>query len=92
MIIKFRYCHALLVWPAITRADLTTVMVLYCGYGFVAPASHWMDLTVKNLSKLTELSDLDRIPLYLARSREFRDASFHHGCDFIAPLELQIKL
>ena len=37
---------------------------------------------------LTELTDLNRILLNLARSREFPDGSSRHGYDFIAPLDL----
>ena len=44
---------------------------------------------MENLSKLTELSDLNRILLHLARSREFPDGSSRHGYDFIAPLDAQ---
>ena len=36
---------------------------------------------------LTELTDLNRILLNLARSREFPDGSSRHGYDFIAPLD-----
>jgi hypothetical protein len=35
----------------------------------------------------TELIDLNRILLNLARSREFPDGSSRHGYDFIAPLD-----
>jgi hypothetical protein len=41
------------------------------------------------LSELTELSDLNRILLHLARSREFPNGSSRHGYDFIAPLDAQ---
>jgi len=36
-----------------------------------------------------ELSDLNRILLTLARSRDFPDGSSRHGYDFIAPLDPQ---
>jgi hypothetical protein len=39
------------------------------------------------MEALTELPDLDRILLNLARSREFPDGSSRHGYDFIAPLD-----
>lgn len=41
------------------------------------------------LSELAELSDLNRILLHLARSKEFPDGSSRHGYDFIAPLDAQ---
>ncbi|MEH2488708.1 hypothetical protein [Bradyrhizobium sp. AZCC 2230] len=44
---------------------------------------------METLSELTELSDLNRILLHLARSREFLDGSSRHGYDFIAPLDAQ---
>jgi hypothetical protein len=44
---------------------------------------------METLSELTELSDLNRILLHLARSREFPDGSSRHGYDFIAPLDVQ---
>ena len=44
---------------------------------------------METLSELTELSDLNRILLHLARSREFPDGSSRHGYDFIAPLDAQ---
>lgn len=44
---------------------------------------------METLSVLTELSDLNRILLHLARSREFPDGSSRHGYDFIAPLDAQ---
>jgi hypothetical protein len=39
------------------------------------------------MQTLAELSDLNRILLNLARSREFPDGSSRHGYDFIAPLD-----
>jgi hypothetical protein len=42
-----------------------------------------------HMQALTELIDLNRILLNLARSREFPDGSPRHGYDFIAPLDLQ---
>jgi hypothetical protein len=39
------------------------------------------------MQALTELIDLNRILLTLARSREFPDGSPRHGYDFIAPLD-----
>jgi len=39
------------------------------------------------MEALVELSDLNRILLNLARSREFPDGSSRHGYDFIAPLD-----
>jgi hypothetical protein len=39
------------------------------------------------MQTLTELIDLNRILLNLARSREFPYGSPHHGYDFIAPLD-----
>jgi len=50
---------------------------------------HTLDRTMETLSELTELSDLNRILLHLARSREFPDGSSRHGYDFIAPLDAQ---
>jgi hypothetical protein len=44
---------------------------------------------METLPELTELSDLNRILLHLARSREFPDGSSRHGYDFIAPLDAQ---
>ena len=44
---------------------------------------------METLSELTELSDLNLILLHLARSREFPDGSSRHGCNFIAPLDVQ---
>jgi hypothetical protein len=41
------------------------------------------------MEALVELSDLNRILLNLARSREFPDGSSRHGYDFIAPLDPQ---
>ncbi|PAY09585.1 MULTISPECIES: hypothetical protein [Bradyrhizobium] len=41
------------------------------------------------MEALVELSDLDRILLTLARSRDFPDGSSRHGYDFIAPLDRQ---
>jgi len=41
------------------------------------------------MEALTELIDLNRIVLNLARSREFPDGSSRHGYDFIAPLDPQ---
>ena len=41
------------------------------------------------MQALTELIDLNRILLNLARSREFPHGSPRHGYDFIAPLDLQ---
>jgi hypothetical protein len=43
------------------------------------------------MEALAEVSDLNRILLNLARSREFPDGSQRHGYDFIAPLEIQWK-
>jgi hypothetical protein len=39
------------------------------------------------MEALVELSDLNRILLTLARSREFPDGSSRRGYDFIAPLD-----
>jgi hypothetical protein len=39
-------------------------------------------------AELTELTDLNRILLNLARSKDFPDGSSRHGYDFIAPLDL----
>ena len=44
---------------------------------------------METLSELTELSDLNRILLHLARCREFPDGSSRRGYDFIAPLDAQ---
>jgi len=44
---------------------------------------------METLSEFTELSDLNRILLHLARSKEFPDGSPRHGYDFIAPLDVQ---
>jgi hypothetical protein len=44
---------------------------------------------METLSELTELSDLNRILLHLARSREFPDGSSRHGYYFIARLDVQ---
>jgi hypothetical protein len=41
------------------------------------------------MEALVELSDLNRILLTLARSRDFPDGSSRHGYDFIAPLDPQ---
>jgi hypothetical protein len=41
------------------------------------------------MEALVELSDLNRILLNLARSKEFPDGSSRHGYDFIAPLDPQ---
>jgi hypothetical protein len=41
------------------------------------------------METLTELTDLNRVLLNLARSREFPDGSSRHGYDFIAPLDPQ---
>jgi hypothetical protein len=41
------------------------------------------------MEALVELSDLNRILLNLARSRDFPDGSSRHGYDFIAPLDPQ---
>ncbi len=65
----------------LTLTDLTIVMVLSCRSGFVA-ATTLLDRTMETLSELTELSDLNRILLHLARSREFPDGSSRHGYDF----------
>jgi hypothetical protein len=43
----------------------------------------------RTMQALTELIDLNRILLNLARSREFPHGSPRHGYDFIAPLDLQ---
>jgi hypothetical protein len=48
-----------------------------------------LDRNMKTLSELIELSDLHRILLHLASSREFPDGSSRHGYDFIAPLDAQ---
>jgi len=39
-------------------------------------------------AELTDLTDLNRILLNLARSKDFPDGSSRHGYDFIAPLDL----
>src|SRR5258705_1487939 len=41
----------------------------------------------RSMQTLTELIDLNRILLNLARSREFPYGSPRHGYDFIAPLD-----
>ena len=41
------------------------------------------------MAALTELVDLNRILLNLARSKEFPDGSSRHGYDFIAPLDAE---
>jgi hypothetical protein len=72
----------------LTRTDLTIVMVLSCRSGFRC-CSYTLDRIMETLSELTELSDLNRILLHLARAREFPDGSSRHGYDFIAPLDVQ---
>jgi hypothetical protein len=47
------------------------------------------DRTMEKLYELTELIDLNRILLTLARSKDFPDGSSRHGYDFIAPLDPQ---
>jgi hypothetical protein len=47
-------------------------------------STRWWD---RAMQALTELIDLNRILLTLARSREFPDGSSRHGYDFIAPLD-----
>jgi hypothetical protein len=42
---------------------------------------------MKTPTDLTDLTDLNRILLNLARSRDFPDGSSRHGYDFIAPLD-----
>jgi hypothetical protein len=42
---------------------------------------------MKTPTDLTDLTDLNRISLNLARSRDFPDGSSRHGYDFIAPLD-----
>src|ERR1700676_2762198 len=75
---------------AINRcAGLTIIMVAY------PPIRDWLstrdiqDRTMGKLSELTELIDLNRILLTLARSKDFPDGSSRHGYDFIAPLDPQ---
>jgi hypothetical protein len=69
----------------LTRIDLTNVMVRsLCPE--VGCATKFLD---RSMNALAELSDLRRILLNLARSREFPDGSPRHGYDFIAPLDPQ---
>jgi len=63
---------------------LTSSVVLSCQSGFITVATPW--IAHETVSELTELSDLNRILLHLARSREFPEWLVRHGYDFIAPL------
>jgi hypothetical protein len=47
----------------------------------------WMQHSDRPMQTLTELIDLNRILLNLARSKEFPYGSPRHGYDFIAPLD-----
>ena len=64
---------------------MTTIMVFPPDPSLVAE----IDMRDRTMEVLTELIDLNRILLNLARSREFPAGSPRHGYDFIAPLDAQ---
>jgi hypothetical protein len=75
---------------AINRcAGLTIIMVAYPPIRDELSTRDIQDRTMEKLSELTELIDLNRILLTLARSRDFPDGSSRHGYDFLAPLDPQ---
>src|SRR5258708_39336551 len=70
----------------LARIGLTTIMAPRGRSEASCPSGLLRDRTMR---ALTELIDLNRILLNLARSREFPYGSPRHGYDFIAPLDAE---
>src|SRR6202521_205755 len=71
--------------PQLEGILLTTIMVFPPDPSLVAE----IDMRDRTMEVQTELIDLNRILLNLARSRKFPEGSPRHGYDFIAPLDAQ---
>ena len=71
--------------PQLEGVLLTTIMVFTPDPSLVAE----IDMRDRTMEVQTELIDLNRILLNLARSRKFPEGSPRHGYDFIAPLDAQ---
>ena len=71
--------------PQLEGILLTTIMVFPPDPSLVAE----IDMRDRTMEVLTELIDLDRILLNLARSREFPAGSPRHGYDLLRPSTLK---